>query len=169
MLLHLSFSFLHITFLLAPYGYVSIESINYILLSSFEVKSILLVASVKHYAFHFCKLFWSSLRISTLVFFFVKQFVFPLFELLLNSFYNLQIKFFFSWYTFLCLFLFRLHHCCLLNSYMILVLIQKILLWLVQLIHLALIPLLSFSIVNPLLISKFEVSNRISISFAISL
>ena len=40
-------SFLHIRSLLVPYLYVSIESIDCILLSSFEFKAILLILSVK--------------------------------------------------------------------------------------------------------------------------
>ena len=40
-------SFIHTRSLLVPYAYVSIETIDCILLSSFELKSILLISSVK--------------------------------------------------------------------------------------------------------------------------
>ena len=46
-LLHLIFSSLYTRSLLVPYGYVSIESIDLILLSSFELKAVLLISSVK--------------------------------------------------------------------------------------------------------------------------
>ena len=45
--LHLIYSLLHAKFLFISYGYVSIESIDYILLSSFELEAILLIYSVK--------------------------------------------------------------------------------------------------------------------------
>ena len=41
------FSFLYIKFFLIPYAYASTESIDRILLSSFELKAILLISSVK--------------------------------------------------------------------------------------------------------------------------
>ena len=43
---HLIVSFLHIRSFLVPYAYVSIESIDYILLSSLALNSILLTSSV---------------------------------------------------------------------------------------------------------------------------
>ena len=46
-LLHVISPFLHTMCLLIPYVYVSIKSIDYILLSSFELKAILLNSSVK--------------------------------------------------------------------------------------------------------------------------
>ena len=45
--MHLVFSFLHRRSVLITCAYVSIESIDYILLSSFELKAILLISSVK--------------------------------------------------------------------------------------------------------------------------
>ena len=80
------FSFLHIRSLLVPYAYVSIQSIDCILLLSFELKAILLISSAKALClsllnpccvfnisfFFFTKSFWSSLRLSTSVFFFLK-------------------------------------------------------------------------------------------------
>ena len=44
---YLTFSFLLIRFLFVPYVYVSIESIDCIVLLSFELKAILLISSVK--------------------------------------------------------------------------------------------------------------------------
>ena len=43
--------------LLIPYAYISIESINYILLSSFKLKAILLISSVKTLCVSVLKLF----------------------------------------------------------------------------------------------------------------
>ena len=45
--MHLIFFFLHIISLLVPYTYVSIELIDLILLSSFELKAFFLISSVK--------------------------------------------------------------------------------------------------------------------------
>ena len=45
--MRLIFSFLHIRSLLVPYAYISIESIDRNFLSSFELKEILLISSVK--------------------------------------------------------------------------------------------------------------------------
>ena len=45
--MRLVFSFLHRRSVLITCAYVSIESIDYILLSSFELKAILLISSVK--------------------------------------------------------------------------------------------------------------------------
>ena len=52
-MLHLISFFLLTKSLLVPYAYVPIKSIDRILLSSFELKTILLISSVQHYAFHF--------------------------------------------------------------------------------------------------------------------
>ena len=56
--MHLISSFLIDRSLLVPYAYVSIESIDFILLSSFELKAILLISLVKILCFsllnHFC-------------------------------------------------------------------------------------------------------------------
>ena len=82
----LFFTFLHIRSLLVPYACVSIESIDHILLSSFELKAILLISSVKTLclsllnlccAFNISLLFFmdsflSYLRRSTSIFFFLK-------------------------------------------------------------------------------------------------
>ena len=84
--------------LLAPYTYVSIESVDCILLSLFELKAILLISSVKTLCFsllNICCIFNIDLS------FFINSFLFslilsmPVFysetELLLNKFYNFQI------------------------------------------------------------------------------
>ena len=47
MLLHIVSSFLHTRSLLVPCSYVSIESIDRILLSSSELRAVLLISSVK--------------------------------------------------------------------------------------------------------------------------
>ena len=89
-LLRLIFSFLHIRPLVVPYAYVSIEPIHCIILSSFELKAILLISSVKRLCLSLLSLccvfsisllffmnsFWSSLRLSTSIFFFLKKFIF---------------------------------------------------------------------------------------------
>ena len=63
-LLHLISSFLLTRSLLVPYAYVSMESVDCILLSSFELKAILLTSSVKILCFsllNMCCLFNISL------------------------------------------------------------------------------------------------------------
>ena len=52
-LLRLIFSFVYIRSLLVSYAYVSIESVDCILLLSFELTVILLISSVKYYFIHF--------------------------------------------------------------------------------------------------------------------
>ena len=49
--LHLIYSLLDAKFLFISYAYVSIESTDYILLSSFEIEAILLIYSVNIYYF----------------------------------------------------------------------------------------------------------------------
>ena len=128
-LMRLVFSFLHRRSVLITCAYVSIESIDYILLSSFELKAILLISSVKtlclsllnlccvfNISLFFTNTFLSSLRLLHQFSLFLNSLFFSLFELLLNSFYNFEIKVFFLWHTLLCLLLFY-DHCCLLNSY----------------------------------------------------
>ena len=50
---HLIFSFSFARSLLVAHVYISIELIDCILLSSFEIRVIWLISAVKHYAFHF--------------------------------------------------------------------------------------------------------------------
>ena len=101
-LLHFVFSILHIKSLLVPYAYASTESIDFILLSSFELKAISLISSVKWflsilnlwYVFNINLLvFMNSLRFSLkfsvlILLLLVSLFYFQV-ELLLNSFHNL--------------------------------------------------------------------------------
>ena len=115
-LIHLISSFLHNRFLFVPCAYVSIESVDCILLSSFELKTILLTFSVNTLSFsilNLCCSFkidllffmsssWSSLRLYS----FQNSLFYFEFELILSSFYNLEIYVFFWWHTFLCLLLF---------------------------------------------------------------
>ena len=84
--------------LLAPYTYVSIESVDCILLSLFELKAILLISSVKTLCFsllNICCIFDIDLSffINSLLFSLILSM--PVFysetELLLNKFYNFQI------------------------------------------------------------------------------
>ena len=65
---------------------------------------------------------------------------------------------------------FYLYHCCLLNNYMSLLLIHEILSWFVHLIYLSVVQLffLFFTLGNGLSMSKFDMSNLVSTSFAIS-
>ena len=88
-------------FLLLPYAYLSIESIYFIFLSSFEVKAILIVSSVKILCLSlliFCCVFnvillyfRNPLRPFTSILFFLNGSFHFQFELLLSSLYNLEI------------------------------------------------------------------------------
>ena len=83
------------------------------------------------------------------------------------------MKFKLSFYDtlFLCLLLFfNLFHCCLLNNYISLLLIHEILSWFVHLIYLSVVQLLFlfFTLGNGLSMSKFDMSNLVSTSSAIS-
>ena len=75
----------YVLFMLIPYAYVSIESIDCILLSSFDLRTILLITSVKtlclsvlnlccafNISLFFKNSFRSSLTLSTSIFFFSK-------------------------------------------------------------------------------------------------
>ena len=82
-MLHLISSFLHTKSLFIPYSYISIESIDCILLLSFEHKAISLISSVKTLClsllnlccvFNISLLIMNSLRLSTSVLFFSKWF-----------------------------------------------------------------------------------------------
>ena len=112
--------------LIVPYAYVSIESIDCILLLSFELKEILLTYSVKTFCLSHLKLccifnidllfFINSLWFILYSKYYLCQFYFfqhnlfysPV-KLLLNSIYNFHLSFF-LWHTFLCLLLFYLHY-----------------------------------------------------------
>ena len=115
--LHLVSTFLHIKYLYVPYAYVSIESIDCILLSLLAFNSILLISSVNTlcllllnlccvfninllFFYKFCMAFFKTLCIN-FIFFLINLFYSEV-ELLLNNFYNLQIYVFFSRHTFLC-------------------------------------------------------------------
>ena len=103
-LLHLMSSFLHSRSLLIPCAYVSIESIDRILLSSFEIEAILLNSSVKAFCFSLLNLcyvfsisllffmnsYLTSLRLPISNLFFLNGLVYFRFERLLNIFHNLQ-------------------------------------------------------------------------------
>ena len=104
-LLHL-ISFLSLTkLLLVPYAYVSIESIDCILLSSFELKAILLISSVKTFCLSLLSLcyifnigllvFINSFILSISILFSSRYLFISLVQLLLNSLYNFQIYVFF--------------------------------------------------------------------------
>ena len=82
--MRLIFSFLHIGSLLVPYAYISIESIDRNFLSSFELKAILLISSVK-------TLCLSILKISC-VFNFTLLFFYEVFLILFKTNY---VNFFF--------------------------------------------------------------------------
>ena len=117
MLLHLIFFCLLARSLIVPYTYVSIESMDYILLSSFELKAALLISSVKTlclpllnlcYVFNidllsFTNSLWFYLILSMLIFFFLYNLFHSQIELLRNSFCNFETKVFFLWHTFFCL------------------------------------------------------------------
>ena len=103
-LLHLISSFTLNRCLLVPYAYVSIKSIDCILLSWFELQAILLISSVKTFylsllnpwcVFNIDLLFlinslWFSLRRSMSILFFINNLFYSRVQLLLNSFYNPQ-------------------------------------------------------------------------------
>ena len=106
-LLYLIFSFSLNRSLLNPYAYDFIESIHCILLSSFELKEILLFSSAKTLCltllnlwcafntslFLFMNSIWSFLRLSNLISFFLDNLYFYQVQLLLNKFYNLKFNF----------------------------------------------------------------------------
>ena len=84
--------------LLIPYAYVSIKSIDYILLSLFELEAILLISSLKTLCISFldlCYVFNIYLFFYEFFMIFLKANYVNLFnyqiELLLNGFYNCQI------------------------------------------------------------------------------
>ena len=91
--------------LLVPHTYASIESINGIILSSFAVKAILLISSVTRLCLSLLKLCYifdinfflllnslsSPLTLFTSILFFLDGLFYFQVELLLSSFYNLQI------------------------------------------------------------------------------
>ena len=127
--LHLFF-FLFTRSFLIWYAYISIKLIDYIFLSSFELKAILLIFSVitlrlsllnLSCVFNIDLLFfvnslWSFLRHSMSVLFFRTWSVLFSIWVASNSYHNLQIQVFFLWHTFLCLLLFYLHCCYLLSN-----------------------------------------------------
>ena len=84
------------------YVYFSIKLIDSIILWSLKRKATFLISSLKTLCLSllnlccvsllvFINFVWSSLRLSALISFFSKWLVYFQFELLLNSFYNLQI------------------------------------------------------------------------------
>ena len=101
-LLHLISSFSLTKSLILPYAYVSIESVDCILLSSFKLKAVLLISSVKTLClslFNLCCVFnidwlflmsslWFPLMRSVSILFFLDIFLYYQVPLLLNSFYN---------------------------------------------------------------------------------
>ena len=98
-LLHLISSFSLTRTFLVPFAYVSIESIDYIVLSSFKLKAILLISSVKKLCLSLLNLFYvfNIVCMYSLGFFqdYLCQFYFFLnslfyseLQLLLNSFHN---------------------------------------------------------------------------------
>ena len=86
-LLHLVFSSLHIKYLLVPYTYISIESIDCIILSSLELNAILVTSSINS--------FWLSLRLSTLTFFLVVLLLFSTWVFLKQFLYYSNLSFLF--------------------------------------------------------------------------
>ena len=131
-MLHLISSFFHTRSLLITYSYVSMESIDCILLPLLALISISLSSSVSIFCFsrqnlccnlNFNLLFymsswWFCLSFSTsiLYFFLLFYFIFKV-KFHLNNAYNLQIKVFFLRHTFLSRLPFYLYHCHLLNNY----------------------------------------------------
>ena len=104
-LLHLISSSLHTRSLFVPYAYVSIESIDCILLSSFELKAILLIYSVKtlclsllnlccvsNISFYFLRILFNLFSNYLLeVYFLLNGLFYFQFALLLNSLDNFEI------------------------------------------------------------------------------
>ena len=94
--------------LLIPYGYVSIESIDCILLSSFELKAVLSISSVKTLCLSLLNLccvldidllffinfyeFFNTIYVN-FFYFFLDNLFYSQVELLLNSFHNLSFLF----------------------------------------------------------------------------
>ena len=144
-------SFLQTRSLLVSCAYVSIESIDCILLSSFELKAILLIFKQKHYAFPLLNLccaynisllfIMNSLRLSTSILFFSQWLI--LFSIWAASkhFTILMTIFKFSFYNtpfcVCCFFIFII--VVFLNSYLFFLSIQQIISWFVHLIYLSLV------------------------------
>ena len=149
-----SFNFTYIISFLVPCAYVSVESIDCILLWSFVLKAILLIASVKRLRLSLLNLccvfsiflfFTNSLRLSTLNFFFSKYFNFlsilAAFKQFLSSW---NLSFLFMTHVFVP-FAFLFSSMFFLISYMFLLLIQQTFSRFVLLIHLSFVQLLFFS------------------------
>ena len=107
-LLHLISSFSLARSLIVPYAYVSIESIDCILLLSFQLKEFLLISSVKSFCLPHLKLccisnidlffinsLWFSSILSMSILFFQHNLFYSPVKLLLNSFYNFHLSFLF--------------------------------------------------------------------------
>ena len=110
------------------YAYVSIEWIDCILLSSWKFNAIFLTFLVNTLFFSLLNLCCDS--IINLLLFFLEVFVIflKIIHIKINFFLNIFLIFkfkFLLWHTFFCLWIFfSLYHCCLLNSYLFLPLMQ---------------------------------------------
>ena len=179
--LHIISSFSLTRTLFVPYTYVSLKSIDHILLPLFELKEILLISSVKTlclsnlnlcFVFNinlwffmnsFYEIFFSIIYVNLIIF--LNFLFYYQVKLLLNCFYNFQIYVFYLWYNFLCLLFFHLRCCHLLSSYNFLLLIEQFIIFLPNSSFINPITFLSFRQWS----SWFEVSNLVSTSSAISL
>ena len=129
MFLHLISFFLDSRSLFVLYAYVSIESIDYFLFSSFKLKAILVISSLKTLCFsllNLCFVFRISIFFYEFLVIFFKtmyaNFIFLYKWLFLSwswiALHYFEIWVFFLWLTFLCFSLFYLHRYCLWKSYM---------------------------------------------------
>ena len=94
-LLHLISSFLLTRYFLIPYAYASMESIDCIYLSSFELKSILIIFSVKtlcHSLLNFCCVFNISFFNELFAFFCNKRHYLCQFHIILNNLFYYQVE-----------------------------------------------------------------------------
>ena len=94
------------------------------------------------YYYFFINFFDRSLSLSKSISTFLHLLFCSQIELLLSNFYNLEMYVFFLSNTLLRLLRLYIYHCCILNKYIFLILIQQILIWFVHLIYISLIQLL---------------------------
>ena len=102
-LLHLASSFWVTRPLFVPYTYVSIEKNHCILLTSFELKAILLISSVKRLCYSHLNLCCVFNINSMPILLFLDDLFYLEVELLLNRFHNRKIQVFFWLHKFGCL------------------------------------------------------------------
>ena len=128
--------------MLIPYVYVSIESIYCFLLSSFELKVLLLTftgKNVSYLTFKSSLCFWYWFIVSYKFFMNFLKTIYVYFTFYCINYFILKVSCFLAAFI-----IFKLDCCHLLSNYKFLYLIRQNLLWFFDLIHLSLIQLLFF-------------------------